>query len=74
MLYGGSARTTPSAAAAHHHTCVRLISRVCLATLAPRTHPCAGGFKVEEDEEFEDDEGNVFNRKTYMDLKRQGLL
>ncbi|OMJ25267.1 Splicing factor 3A subunit 3 [Smittium culicis] len=25
-------------------------------------------------EEFEDSEGNVFNRKTYEDLKRQGLL
>ncbi|PVV00024.1 hypothetical protein BB560_005419, partial [Smittium megazygosporum] len=25
-------------------------------------------------EEFEDTEGNVFNRKTYEDLKRQGLL
>ncbi|PVU98342.1 hypothetical protein BB559_001662 [Furculomyces boomerangus] len=25
-------------------------------------------------EEFEDNEGNVFNRKTYEDLKRQGLL
>ena len=42
----------------------------------PRSCVCvtAGGFKVEEDEEFEDDEGNVYNRKTYMDLKRQGLL
>ncbi len=26
------------------------------------------------DEEYEDTEGNVFNRKTYEDLKRQGLL
>jgi splicing factor 3A subunit 3 len=25
-------------------------------------------------EEFEDAAGNVFNRKTYLDLKRQGLL
>jgi hypothetical protein len=25
-------------------------------------------------EEFEDASGNVFNRKTYNDLKRQGLL
>jgi splicing factor 3A subunit 3 len=30
-------------------------------------------FKQEE-EEFEDSEGNVMNRKTYYDLKRQGLL
>lgn len=27
-----------------------------------------------DDEEFEDNEGNVYNRKTYEDLKRQGLL
>ncbi|KAJ1827412.1 Pre-mRNA-splicing factor sap61 [Coemansia sp. RSA 2703] len=25
-------------------------------------------------EEYEDSEGNVFNKKTYMDLKRQGLI
>lgn len=25
-------------------------------------------------EEFEDDHGNVYNRRTYEDLKRQGLL
>lgn len=25
-------------------------------------------------EEFEDDQGNVFNKKTYEDLKRQGIL
>jgi splicing factor 3A subunit 3 len=25
-------------------------------------------------EEYEDAEGNVFNKKTYEDLKRQGLL
>lgn len=27
-------------------------------------------FKPEEEEEFEDSEGNVLNRKTYEDLKR----
>ena len=26
------------------------------------------------DEEYEDTEGNVFNKKTYEDLRRQGLL
>ena len=26
------------------------------------------------EEEYEDTEGNVFNKKTYEDLKRQGLL
>jgi len=34
----------------------------------------SGVFKPEADEEFEDDRGNVFNKKTYEDLKRQGLL
>ncbi|KAK9838337.1 hypothetical protein WJX81_005551 [Elliptochloris bilobata] len=33
-----------------------------------------GGFKAEVEEEFEDDSGNVYNRKTYELLKRQGLL
>ena len=33
-----------------------------------------GGFKPELDEEFEDAHGNVYNRKTYEDLKRQGLI
>ena len=27
-----------------------------------------------QEEEFEDSKGNVVNRKTYEDLKRQGLL
>ena len=31
-------------------------------------------FVPEQEEEYEDDEGNVFNKKTYDDLKRQGLL
>ncbi|ORX72743.1 hypothetical protein DL89DRAFT_290584 [Linderina pennispora] len=29
---------------------------------------------VDTFEEFEDSEGNVFNKKTYIDLKRQGLI
>ena len=33
-----------------------------------------GGSVPEELEEFEDEQGNVYNKKTYMDLKRQGLL
>jgi len=33
-----------------------------------------GGFRAEEHEEYEDDMGNVYNRKTYLDLKRQGLI
>lgn len=33
-----------------------------------------GGWRSELDEEFEDVDGNVYNRKTYDDLKRQGLI
>ena len=33
-----------------------------------------GGFRGEEDEEYEDAEGNVFNKKTFLDLQRQGLI
>jgi len=32
-----------------------------------------GTFKGDE-EEYEDAEGNVFNKKVYLDLKRQGIL
>lgn len=31
-------------------------------------------WQPELDEEFEDADGNVYNKKTYDDLKRQGLL
>ena len=31
------------------------------------------GWNPEENEEFEDAEGNVMIKKTYLDLKRQGL-
>jgi len=31
-------------------------------------------FRADTMEEFEDEEGNVFNKKTYDDLKRQGLI
>jgi len=32
------------------------------------------GWKAEEEEEFEDAEGNVFNKKTYLELQKQGLV
>ena len=32
------------------------------------------GTKKDQIEEFEDTEGNVFNKKTFEDLKRQGLI
>lgn len=31
-------------------------------------------WQPEHEEEYEDSLGNVVNRKTYQDLKRQGLL
>ena len=31
-------------------------------------------FDQETMEELEDEEGNVYNRKTYDDLKKQGLI
>jgi splicing factor 3A subunit 3 len=31
-------------------------------------------WQPEQEEEYEDSQGNVVNRKTYEDLKRQGLL
>lgn len=31
-------------------------------------------FQQETMEELEDDEGNVYNKKTYDDLKKQGLI
>lgn len=31
-------------------------------------------FRPEHEEEYEDSAGNVFNRKTFEDLKRQGIL
>ena len=31
-------------------------------------------FKADQMEEFEDADGNIFNKKTYEDLKRQGLI
>ncbi|KAG1684621.1 hypothetical protein DVH05_010675 [Phytophthora capsici] len=34
----------------------------------------AESWNASNEEEFEDSEGNVLNRKTYMDLARQGLL
>lgn len=39
-----------------------------------RQEKAKGGFHPEVDEEFEDAQGNVYNRKTYEDLKRQGLI
>lgn len=34
----------------------------------------SGGFNPEVDEELEDAAGNVYSKKTYEDMKRQGLI
>ncbi len=31
-------------------------------------------FRADIDEEFEDNEGNLLNKKTYLDMKKQGLI
>lgn len=31
-------------------------------------------WRADDEEEFEDSEGRLLNKKTYLDLKRQGLL
>jgi splicing factor 3A subunit 3 len=33
-----------------------------------------GGFVRDTEEEYEDAQGNVYNKKTYEDLKRQGII
>ena len=39
-----------------------------------RQQEAGKGWKEEEEEEMEDSEGNVFNKKTYLELQRQGLI
>ena len=39
-----------------------------------RQQEAGGGWREEEEEEMEDSEGNVFNKKTYLELQRQGLI
>lgn len=34
----------------------------------------AGSWNPDMQEEFEDEEGNVYDRRTYLDLQRQGLV
>lgn len=31
-------------------------------------------FKPDYEEEFEDEQGNVLSRKTYIDMRRQGII
>ena len=39
-----------------------------------KTQKSDEAWKPEQEEEFEDSQGNVVNKKIYEDLKRQGLL
>ena len=48
----------------------QLLSRMC----GPAPQDKAKGDFKPDDEEFEDAQGNVYSKKTYEDLKRQGLL
>jgi splicing factor 3A subunit 3 len=65
--------------------CTMLSSTVfaCVRPVVDRIWPCltailqdrnTGGFNPDMDEELEDAQGNVYSRKVYEDLKRQGLL
>ena len=53
---------------------LRLELTVCLVQEKLKQTSKEIGFKPEIEEEYEDSEGNVFNKKTYEDLRRQGLL
>lgn len=59
-----------------HHPFVLLVCRkpwngIIRGVLQERE---VGGFKAEAEEEYEDKDGNVYNKRTYEDLKRQGLI
>lgn len=52
-----------------------VVTRVCLAVYEKlKDQIDAENWNPENEEEFEDSEGNVLNRKTFEDLARQGLL
>ncbi|KAG0140244.1 hypothetical protein CROQUDRAFT_665461 [Cronartium quercuum f. sp. fusiforme G11] len=57
----------------HFHEITRIEDAFALAEKL-KSEGRAEIFRDETMEELEDDEGNVYNRKTYEDLKRQGLL
>lgn len=57
----------------HFHEITRIEDAFALAEKL-KSEGRAEVFRDETMEELEDDEGNVYNRKTYEDLQRQGLL
>ena len=46
----------------------------CICTIPCMQEREKGGYTQEMEEEFEDRAGNVYNKKTYEDLQRQGLI
>lgn len=74
-------RARPAQALDPPRCCPRALLRLTPPPHPPPTFPHAfarqakgvGGFQ-QDDEEFEDSSGNVYNKKTYEDLKRQGLI
>ncbi|OCB84850.1 hypothetical protein A7U60_g8071 [Sanghuangporus baumii] len=57
----------------HFHEITRIEDALALAEKLKREGK-QEIFQQETMEELEDDEGNVYDRKTYMDLKKQGLI
>jgi splicing factor 3A subunit 3 len=65
-------RTYPSYACISPHCALIIHTRVVAERLKREgRHEI---FEQETMEELEDEEGNVYNRKTYDDLKKQGLI
>lgn len=59
--------------AAHHRSQVTKIDDA-MALWRDIQSKQKGGFKADQDEEYEDAQGNVYNKRTYLDLKKQGLI
>jgi len=57
----------------HFHEITKIADAVALAEKL-KNQGRQDALSVETMEEIEDEEGNVYNRKTYEDLKRQGLI
>ena len=57
----------------HFHEITKIADAIALAEKL-KNQGRQEAVAVESMEEIEDEEGNVYNRKTYEDLKRQGLI
>jgi hypothetical protein len=59
------------------HVCLSICIYVCLSSLSLHKVLKSGTkleFRAERDEECEDDEGNVYTKKTFEDLAKQGII